>query len=161
MRQRVIPILAPVTRPRQNTDACGQTKARGLDVLNSPLLNKGTAFTAEEREALGLRGLLPPDISTLAIQVKRAYIQYERLPDSLSKNIYLTALHDSNEVLFYKLFSEHLRDMIPIVNDRTVGVAMEQYHHECRRPRGVYLSIDHPDGIVEALSNVRAGGGDI
>ena len=143
MRQRVIPLLAPMTKPRRNGDDCYETKARGLAVLNSPLLNKGTAFTAEERKALGLTGLLPPDISTLGAQVKRAYIQYERLPDALSKNIYLTALHDRNEVLFYRLFSEHLREMIPIVNDLTVGMAMEQYHHECRRPRGVYLSIDH------------------
>jgi len=161
MRQRVIPILAPVTRHRQNGEGCGQTKARGLDVLNSPLLNKGTAFTAEEREALGLRGLLPPDISTLETQVKRAYIQYERLPDALSKNIYLTALHDSNEVLFYKLFSEHLREMIPIVNDLTVGIAMEQYHHECRPPRGVYLSIDHPGSIEESFASLGVGPGDI
>src|SRR5690349_10049395 len=161
MRQRVIPILAPVTRHRQNGEGCGQTKARGLDVLNSPLLNKGTAFTAEERETLGLRGLLPPDISTLETQVKRAYIQYERLPDALSKNIYLTALHDSNEVLFYKLFSEHLREMIPIVNDLTVGIAMEQYHHECRPPRGVYLSIDHPGSIEESFASLGVGPGDI
>ena len=132
-----------------------------MAVLNSPLLNKGTAFTAEERKALGLTGLLPPDISTLGTQVKRAYIQYERLPDALSKNIYLTALHDRNEVLFYRLFSEHLREMIPIVNDLTVGMAMEQYHHECRRPRGVYLSIDHADAIEEAFANLGAGPGDI
>ena len=130
-------------------------------MLNSPLLNKGTAFTAEERKALGLTGLLPPDISTLETQVKRAYIQYERLPDALSKNIYLTALHDRNEVLFYRLFSEHLREMIPIVNDLTVGMAMEQYHHECRRPRGVYLSIDHAEAIEEAFANLGAGPGDI
>ncbi len=130
-----------------------ETKARGLDVLNSPTLNKGTAFTARERSTLALTGLLPPDISTLDAQVKRAYIQYERLPDALGKNIYLTALHDRNEVLFYRLFSEHLREMIPIVNDLTVGLAMEQYHHECRRPRGVYLSIDHPKSVEEALSN--------
>ena len=129
MRQRVIPMLAPVIRRRPSEESCNQTKARGIAVLNSPVLNKGTAFTAEEREALGLRGLLPPDISTLAAQVKRAYIQYERLPDALSKNTYLTALHDRNEVLFYKLFSEHLREMIPIVNDLTVGIAMEQYRH--------------------------------
>jgi malate dehydrogenase (oxaloacetate-decarboxylating) len=161
MRQIVIPILAPMTKPRHNGDACHQTKARGLDVLNSPLLNKGTAFTAEERKALGLAGLLPPDISTLANQVKRAHIQYERLPDALSKNIYLTALHDRNEVLFYRLFSEHLREMIPIVNDLTVGLAMEQYHHECRRPRGVYLSIDHAGGIEEAFANFDAGPDDI
>ena len=146
---------------RRNGDACHETTARGLAVLNSPLLNKGTAFTAEERKTLGLTGLLPPDISTLRAQVRRAYIQYERLADSLSKNIYLTALHDRNDVLFYRLFSEHLREMIPIVNDRTVGMAMEQYHHECRRPRGLYLSIDHADAIEEAFANLGAGPGDI
>ncbi len=83
------------------------------------------------------------------------------MPDALSKNIYLTALHDRNEVLFFRVLSEHLREMIPIVNDRTVGLAMEQYHHECRRPRGVYLSIDHPDAIEEAFKNLGAGPGDI
>ena len=143
MRQRVIPILAGMTKPRPGERGSDQTSARGLGVLNSPQMNKGTAFSAEERRALGLNGLLPPEISTLEAQVARAWIQYERLPDHLSKNIYLTALHDRNEVLFFKLFSEHLREMIPIVNDLTVGAAMEQYHHECRRPRGVYLSIDH------------------
>ena len=161
MLEKVIRPNAPVTKRGQDRDGHYDTKARGLDVLNSPLLNKGTAFTAEERNALGLTGLLPPDISTLEAQVKRAYIQYERLPDALSKNIYLTALHDRNEVLFYRLFSEHLREMIPIVNDLTVGMAMEQYHHECRRPRGVYLSIDHADGIEEAFANLGAGPGDI
>jgi hypothetical protein len=110
-----------------------------MAVLTTPLLNKGSAFTFEEREALGLTGLLPPVISTLEAQVGSAYTQYQRLPDALSKNIYLTALHDRNEVLFFRVLSEHLREMIPIVNDRTVGLAMEQYHHECRRPRGVYL----------------------
>jgi malate dehydrogenase (oxaloacetate-decarboxylating) len=132
-----------------------------LDVLNTPRLNKGTAFTSEERTTLGLTGLIPPDISTLEAQVERAYIQYERLPDALSKNIYLAALHDRNEVLFYRLFSEHLREMIPIVNDLTVGMAMEQYHHECRPPRGVYLSIDHDRGLKEAFANVGAAAGDI
>ena len=161
MRQRVIPLLAPVTKRRESPAGCYETKTRGLAVLNTPLLNKGTAFTAEERKALGLTGLLPPDISTLEGQVKRAYIQYERLSDALSKNVYLTALHDRNEVLFYRLFSEHLREMIPIVNDLTVGMAMEQYHHECRRPRGVYLSIDHADGIEQAFANLGAGPEDI
>jgi hypothetical protein len=71
MRQRIIPILAPATKRRQNSDGCSETKARGLAVLNSPMLNKGTAFTAEERQALGLRGLLPPDISTLETRPPR------------------------------------------------------------------------------------------
>jgi malate dehydrogenase (oxaloacetate-decarboxylating) len=161
MRPRVIPLLASVPKHRQNSEGCYETKFRGLAVLNSPLLNKGTAFTLEERKALGLVGLLPPEVTTLEAQVKRAYIQYERLPDAVSKNIYLTAVHDRNEVLFYRLFSEHLREMIPIVNDLTVGMAMEQYHHECRRPRGVYLSIDHVDGIEEAFANFGAASGDI
>jgi len=161
MRQRVIPLLAPVAKRTENPIACYETRTRGLAVLNSPLLNKGTAFSAGERKELGLTGLLPPDISTLEAQVKRAYNQYERLPDALGKNVYLTALHDRNEVLFYRLFSEHLREMIPIVNDLTVGMAMEQYHHECRRPRGVYLSIDHTDSIEEAFANFGAGASDI
>jgi malate dehydrogenase (oxaloacetate-decarboxylating) len=161
MRRTVIPQLTPMTKHRQNRDGSCETRARGLAVLNSPLLNKGTAFTAIERKALGLTGLLPPDISTLDAQVKRAYLRYERLPDALSRNIYLTSLHDRNEVLFYRLFSEHLREMIPIVNDLTVGMAMEQYHHECRRPRGVYLSIDHLEGVEEAFANLGVGPNDI
>lgn len=84
MRHRVIPLLAPMTKHRLNANGHHETKARGLSVLNSPLLNKGTAFTAEERRDLGLAGLLPPDVSTLEAQVNRAYIQYERLPDVLS-----------------------------------------------------------------------------
>ena len=143
------------------SEDCYKTKARGMAVLTTPLLNKGTAFTAEEREELGLTGLLPPVISTLEAQVKAAYAQYQRLPDALNKNIYLTALHDRNEVLFYRLLSGHLREMIPIVNDLTVGMAMQQYHHECRRPRGVYLSIDHLDGIEAAFANLGAGPEDI
>src|SRR6202789_2088583 len=97
MRQRVVPLLVPPAR-RGNPEGtgCYETKARGMAVLTTPLLNKGTAFTAEEREALGLTGLLPPVISTLEDQEAAAYIQYQRLPDALSKNIYLTALHDRN-----------------------------------------------------------------
>jgi malate dehydrogenase (oxaloacetate-decarboxylating) len=162
MRLTGIPARTILMKSMQDGDtACYETKARGLAVLNSPQMNKGTAFSSEERKALGLTGLLPTEISTLSVQVRSAYIQYERLPDALSKNIYLTAMHDRNEVLFYRLFSEHLREMIPIVNDHTVGMAVEHYHHECRRPRGVYLSIDHPETIEEAFNNLGAGPGDI
>jgi len=162
MRQRVVPLLVPPLR-KGHPDAvgCYETKARGMAVLTTPLLNKGTAFTAEEREALGLTGLLPDLISTLEAQTTAAFAQYQLLPDSVSKNIYLTALHDRNEVLFFRVLSEHLREMIPIVNHRTVGLAMEQYHHETRRPRGVYLSIDHPDAIEKAFANLGAGPDDI
>ncbi|MEP6962346.1 MAG: NAD-dependent malic enzyme [Acidobacteriota bacterium] len=138
-----------------------QTFKRGIAVLSTPLLNKGTAFTAEERESLDLTGLLPSVIGTLESQVAAAYLQYQRLPGALSKNIYLTALHDRNEVLFFRLLCEHLREMTPIVNDRTVGLAMEKNHHECRRPRGVYLSIDDANGIEEAFRNLQTGGDDV
>src|SRR5579863_5509118 len=162
MQQKVIPLLVPPLRKNRPEGAGSHvTTKRGMAVLTTPLLNKGSAFTAQERESLGLNGLLPPIISTLESQVASAYIQYQRLPDALGKNIYLTALHDRNEVLFFRLFSEHLREMIPIVNDRTVGLAMEQYHHECRRPRGVYLSIDEPDGIEAAFHNLGCGPSDI
>src|ERR1700728_4310256 len=162
MRPRITPILeARMPSSRPDGEDSYKTKARGMAVLTTPFLNKGTAFTVEERRELGLNGMLPPVISTLAAQVKAAYAQYQRLPDALGKNIYLTTLHDRNEVLFYRLLSSHLREMIPIVNDLTVGMAMQQYHHECRRPRGVYLSIDHLDGIEEAFANFGAGPEDI
>jgi malate dehydrogenase (oxaloacetate-decarboxylating) len=150
-----------MTKRQDGDSGCYSTKARGLDVLNSPLLNKGTSFTSEERKELGLTGLLPPDISTLEVQVKRTYLQYERLPDALSKNIFLTTLHDRNEVLFFRVFSEHLREMIPIVNDHTVGMAVANYHQEVRRPRGIYLSIDHPELIEESFRNFGAASGDV
>ncbi len=162
MQQKVIPLLVPPLRKgRKEAVLTYRTQKRGLAVLTTPLLNKGSAFTADEREALGLNGLLPPVIGTLESQVASAYAQYQRLPDALGKNIYLTALHDRNEVLFFCLLSEHLREMIPIVNDRTVGLAMEQYHHECRRPRGVYLSINDPEGIEAAFHNLGASPDDI
>jgi malate dehydrogenase (oxaloacetate-decarboxylating) len=162
MQQKVVPLLVPPLRKGQSeTVGIYQTKKRGIAVLTTPLLNKGSAFTVDEREALCLNGLLPPVISTLDSQVTSAYAQYQRLPDALGKNVYLTALHDRNEVLFFRLLSEHLREMIPIVNDRTVGLAMEQYRHECRRPRGVYLSIDQPEGIEAAFGNLNVGPDDI
>jgi malate dehydrogenase (oxaloacetate-decarboxylating) len=160
MQKKEVP-RAAATKNHHRAFGSMKTTARGLEVLNSPQLNKGTAFSAEERQTLHLTGLLPPEIGTLENQVRRAWIQYERLPDALGKNIYLTALHDRNEVLFFRLFSEHLREMIPIVNDQTVGLAIEQYHHECRRPRGIYLSINHIGGIDEAFSNLQSDPGDI
>ena len=141
MQHRVTPRVAPLSEPWPNDDGL-ETTARGLAVLNSPLLNKGTAFTGDERTSLGLVGLLPPEISTLEMQVKRAYIQYELLSDSLSKNIYLTALHDRNEVLFYRLFSEHLREMIPIVNDLTARDRQVQWiRYESVRDTGGFCAV--------------------
>ncbi|MED0936559.1 oxaloacetate-decarboxylating malate dehydrogenase [Bacillus mobilis] len=133
-----------------------ETTLRGVEVLSTPLLNKGVAFTQEEREGLGLKGLLPPAVLTLEEQARRAYEQFCSQPDDLLKNVYLTALHDRNEVLFYRILTNHLREMLPIVYTPTVGVAIQRYSHEYRKPRGVYLSINDPSGIEEAFANIGA-----
>ncbi|UTG81947.1 oxaloacetate-decarboxylating malate dehydrogenase [Bacillus paranthracis] len=133
-----------------------ETTLRGVEVLSTPLLNKGVAFTQEEREELGLKGLLPPAVLTLEEQARRAYEQFCSQPDDLLKNVYLTALHDRNEVLFYRILTDYLREMLPIVYTPTVGVAIQRYSHEYRKPRGVYLSINDPSGIEEAFANIGA-----
>ncbi|MGA7912971.1 MAG: NAD-dependent malic enzyme [Candidatus Dormiibacterota bacterium] len=137
------------------------TTLRGQDVLHTPLLNKGTAFTPEERADLELTGLLPPSVKTLEEQATRAYSQYLEQSDDLHRNIYLTALHDRNEVLFYQLFTRHVSEMLPIVYTPTVAEAIEQFSHEYRRPRGVFLSIDHPEQVEESFRNLGAGPDDI
>jgi malate dehydrogenase (oxaloacetate-decarboxylating) len=114
-----------------------RVRVRGRSVLAAPLLNRGTAFTSEEREALGLTGLLPSGVSTMEAQLRRTYAQFGRQADDLGKNVYLANLRDRNEVLFYRLLTEHLEEMLPIVYTPTVGQAIERFSHEFRRPRGI------------------------
>lgn len=138
-----------------------ETTARGRAVLTDPRLNKGTAFPHDERHALGLVGLLPPHALTLEQQTARAYTQYGVQPTDLAKHVYLTALHDRNEVLFYRLIGEHLDEMLPIVYTPTVGTAIERYSYEYRRPRGVYLSVDAPEEIERSLLATGSGPDDV
>jgi malate dehydrogenase (oxaloacetate-decarboxylating) len=135
--------------------------ARGAAVLAVPAINRGTAFTAEERHELGLTGLLPSGVSTLDGQLRRTYAQYSHQGDDLAKWVYLTNLHNRNEVLFYKLLSEHIEEMLPIVYTPTVGSAIEQFSNEFRRSRGVYLSVDDPEGVEQALRNTGLGAQDV
>lgn len=136
-------------------------KKSGSTVLNCPLLNKGTAFTDEERERLGLIGLLPPKVATLEQQSKLAYEQYLNQPTDLAKNTFLNALQDRNEILFYRLLLEHMHEMFPIIYDPTVGLAIKNYSHVYRRPRGLYLSIEHPEQIEIAFKNLNQCAEDI
>jgi malate dehydrogenase (oxaloacetate-decarboxylating) len=138
-----------------------EISARGTAVLQSPYTNRGSAFTLDERDCLGLIGLVPPVVTSLEHQSKRVYAQYQRQPDDLRKNIYLNALFERNVVLFYRLIQDHLREMLPIIYTPTVGTAIEQYSHEYRRPNGVYLSIDHPDKIEESFRNAGLGADDV
>jgi malate dehydrogenase (oxaloacetate-decarboxylating) len=144
------PASAHVTRWNP-AEKVWETTLRGRFVLSDPRINKGTAFTAEERDALDLVGLLPPRVITLDDQAGRAYRQYLAQPSDLAKNVFLTALHDRNEVLFFRLLGDHLPEMLPIVYTPTVGEAIQRYSHEYRRPRGVYLSVEDTDGIERAL----------
>src|SRR3954466_3053344 len=130
-----------------------RVRVRGTQVMREPHISRGTAFDLEERAALGLVGLLPQGVSTIDGQTKRVYAQYLRARDDLAKNGYLTALRDRNEVLFYRLLSEHMEEMLPIIYTPTIGQAIQRYSHEYRRPRGVFLSIDHQDLIEESLRN--------
>ncbi len=132
-------------------DGRWHTKLRGRQVLSDPRLNRGTAFSYAERHELGVTGLVPPAHVTLDQQVARVYAQYRRQPDDLAKNVLLTEIHDRNETLFYRLLITHLTEMLPIVYTPTISQAIKSYSHEYRRPRGVYLSVDHPDLIEESL----------
>ncbi|MCY7924188.1 oxaloacetate-decarboxylating malate dehydrogenase [Bacillus haynesii] len=146
---------------RRTKEGYLETSLRGKDVLSIPTLNKGVAFSLEERKNLGLEGLLPPTVLSLDQQAERAYEQFSRQPDRLRQNVYLNDLQNRNEVLFYKLLQNHLREMLPVVYTPTVGEAIQEYSHEYRRPHGVYLSIDDMDGIETAFKNLQASADDI
>ncbi len=126
---------------------------RGYKLLANPKLNKGSAFTREERRALGLVGRLPQEVETLEQQMHRAYTQYSEKQGNLQKNIFLNALHDDNEILFYALLSAHLEEMLPIVYTPTVADAVETYSLELRRLRGLYIAYPDIDSIDEILED--------
>ena len=151
----------PITRwnPAQKV---WETRLRGRVVLSDPRINKGTAFTEQERADLGLVGLLPPRVLSIEQQATRAYRQYLAQPTNLAKNVFLTALQDRNEVLFFRLLGDHLPDMLPIVYTPTVG---EQRSSATATSTdvlvGIYLSVEDPDGVERALLASHRGPEDI
>ncbi len=126
---------------------------RGMDLLDTPLLNKGTAFTEEEREAFGLSGLLPPYVESLDEQVTRAYEAFRRKSDDLERYIYLRALQDRNEVLFYRLLLDHMEEMIPVVYTPVVALGCQEFSHIYRRPRGLFIPYPLRDSIPTLLAH--------
>lgn len=130
-----------------------ETSLCGKPLLTTPQLNKGTAFTNEERKEFGLLGKLPYRVETLDEQVKRAYLQYSGYTTRLQQNIYLNNLHDKNQVLFYKLLHRHLGEMLPTIYTPIVGTAVKRFSHEYRQPRGLYISHTDKNQIEEILSN--------
>ena len=126
---------------------------RGVALLREPTLNKGTAFTEEERDALGLRGLLPPHVSTQEEQVSRVLENFRRLSTPLAKYIMLESLQDRNETLFYRVITDHPDEMMPIIYTPTVGLACQQFGHIFRRPRGIFVSRRDRGRIDQVLRN--------
>ena len=124
---------------------------RAAALLNEPLLNKGTAFTERERDALGLRGLLPPRVFTLEEQVQRSLAAVRRKSDSLEKYIYLTNLQNRNETLFYRLVIENVEEMVPLIYTPTVGQACMEYGAIYRRARGMFITLRERGRIAEIL----------
>jgi malate dehydrogenase (oxaloacetate-decarboxylating) len=122
-------------------------------LLEDPLVNKGTAFTAEERSRLGLRGLIPDVVETLEHQVRRAYEAYRDQPSDIARHINLRALQDTNETLFYRLVSEHVEEMLPIIYTPTVGLACQRFSEIYRRPRGLFVGYPDRHRIAEILRN--------
>lgn len=126
---------------------------RGVKLLHDPMRNKGTAFTAEERQELGLRGLLPPRIISQARQVRRVLENIARKSSDLERYIYLVALQDRNEMLFYRIIMDHIPEMMPLIYTPTVGKACQTYGHIFRRPRGLFISAQDRGSIAEVLRN--------
>ena len=126
---------------------------RGIALLRDPTLNKGTAFSEQERDSLGLRGLLPPHVSTQDEQAERALFNFRRLQTPLSKYIMLSGLLDRNEALFFRLVTEHPDEMMPIIYTPTVGLACQEFGHIYRRPRGLFISAADRGQIGPVMRN--------
>jgi len=128
-------------------------KTTGVRVLNDPAQNKGTAFTEEERDRLGLRGLLPPRVLTLQQQIDKTLASFRGKPTDIEKYIYLMSLLDRNEQLFYRLVMDHLAEMMPIIYTPTVGLACQKYALLWRRARGLFISANDRGRVADVMRN--------
>lgn len=131
------------------------------EILSNPLTNRDTAFTREERARLGLTGHLPAAMETLDQQAARAYRQYLSYEKRIEKYIFLDQLHNRNETLYYRLLTDHLAEMLPVVYDPTVGEAIKKWSRDYRRSRAVYLNINHPEDIYASFENLGLGADDV
>jgi malate dehydrogenase (oxaloacetate-decarboxylating)(NADP+) len=137
----------------ERSGAASSTLPKGYAVLQDPLLNKGTAFTERERDALGLRGLLPPHVHTQDEQARRILTNLRRLSEPLDKFVALNALHDRNEALFFKVVGENLDEIMPLIYTPTVGLACQRFGHVFQRPRGMFIGINDRGHIAELMKN--------
>jgi malate dehydrogenase (oxaloacetate-decarboxylating) len=132
-----------------------ETARSGYELLNDPLLNKGTGFTDEERDTFDLHGLLPPHVTPLEMQVMRRLDAFRGLAGDLQKYVFLRGLQDTNETLFYALLTQYIEEMMPIVYTPTVGLGCQLFSRIFRKPRGLFLSLPHKDAIRRILAHQR------
>jgi malate dehydrogenase (oxaloacetate-decarboxylating) len=125
----------------------------GPALLETPLLNKGSAFSAEERATFNINGLLPPRYESIEEQLSRAYMQYSSFKEPINKHIYLRAIQDTNETLFYRLIKEHIEEMMPIIYTPTVGDACEQFSDIYRSSRGLFIAYSEREHMQDILRN--------
>ncbi|MGP6190575.1 MAG: NAD-dependent malic enzyme [Vulcanimicrobiaceae bacterium] len=147
-----------MTSERAAGDGFIETELTGVDLLSAPFLNKGTAFSEEERDEFQLHGHLPPHIGTLEEQVQRRIEALRGLASDFERHVFVRSLQDSNETLFYALLTAHIEELNPIVYTPTVGLACQQFSHYWARPRGLFLSWPHSNIIDQILSAPRFDG---
>lgn len=145
--------LIQIIGPARGVHYSGEVMIKGLDLLRDPLLNKGTAFTLEERRQAGLEGLLPPVVQSLAEQMDQVLYDVRRKSSNLERYLYLAGLEDRNETLFYRVLANHLEELMPYVYTPTVGDACSAWSDVYRRPRGLYLSLEQRGRLEAALRN--------
>src|SRR6266478_6984894 len=126
---------------------------RGLALLRDPLLNKGTAFTEQERDALGLRGFLPAHVFSMKAQAERVLVNLRNLPSDLAKYVALNELHDRNEALFFRVVADNIDEIQPLIYTPTVGLACQRFGYIFQRPRGLFIAADDRGRIGELLRN--------
>ena len=139
--------------PKRSLPPLPEWYPRGTALLRDPTLNKGTAFSEQERDVLGLRGLLPPHVATQDEQLARVLENFDRLKTPLSKYIMLSSLLDRNEALFFRVIMDHADTMMPIIYTPTVGLACQQFGHIYRRPRGLFISAADRGRIAQVMRN--------
>ncbi len=133
---------------------CGKGKfPTGINLLRDPILNKGTAFTEEERDVLGLRGLIPASVATMEDQVERVLVNYRRKTSNLEQYVYLKNLQVRNETLFFRVIMDYLDDMMPIIYTPTVGEACQKYGHIYQRSKGVFITVNDRGRVADVLHN--------
>ena len=143
-----------LTRPdRMSARSIPTYSPRGLALLRDPLLNKGIAFSEQERDTLGLRGLLPAAVMSMQGQAERVLINLRSLPGDLEKYVALNSLHDRNEALFFRVVCDHIDEIQPLIYTPTVGLACQRYGLIFQRPRGLFISANDRGHIAEILDN--------